>query len=61
MYRAQGIKKRWQALKRNDSTTSPLMDFIQYQYDRYLTLCNRCSEKPLTIGKWLTQKIVGAN
>lgn len=61
MYRAQGILKRWKEFKASDteqSRTVPLMDFLQYQYKRYIELCDRCNELPITFGKWLLQKII---
>lgn len=60
MYRAQGIKQRWSEFKATDteqSKTVGLMQFIDYQYERYLTLCDRCKETPTPKGKWLLQKI----
>jgi hypothetical protein len=64
MYRAQGILKRWKEFKITDnehSRTVSLMDFLQYQYKRYLELCDRCSEMPVPFGKWLLQTIDKAN
>lgn len=60
MKRAQGIKKRWFEFKSTDtenSKTIGLEAFLKYQYERYITLCNRCNEKPIPFSKWLYQDI----
>lgn len=58
MLRAQGIKKRWEEIRKRDTrTTAPLMTVLELQYQKYRSICFWSCENPLSFGKWLCQPI----